>query len=59
MGHFQITLNPCEFCLRKIEAKILYTHILSYLMPSFEQFIMTSLSARSILVNFTLTKNLT
>ena len=28
-------------------------------MPSFEQFFVTALSARSILVNFTLRKNLT
>ena len=28
-------------------------------MPSFERFLMTPLSARSTLVNFTLTKNLT
>ena len=59
MGHFQITLNPYEFCLRKNEAKILYTHTLSYSVPSFERFLMTPLSARSTLVNFTLTKNLT
>ena len=36
MGHFQIALNPNEFCLRKNEAKILYTHTLSYSVPNFE-----------------------
>ena len=36
MGHFQIALNPYEFCLRKNEAKILYTHTLSYSVPNFE-----------------------
>ena len=59
MGHFKITLNPYKFCLRKNKAKLLYTHTLSYSVPSFERFLMTPLSARSTLVNFTLTKNLT
>ena len=51
MGHFQITLNPREFWLRKIGAEFLYTHTLSYLVPSFERFLMTPLSARSTLVS--------
>ena len=59
MAHFQITLNPYEFCLSKNSFKILYTHTLSYSLPSFERFLMTPLSARSTLVKFTLTKNLT
>ena len=43
----------------KKEVEFLYTHTLSYSLPSFERFLMTPFCARSILVNFTLTKNLT
>ena len=59
MGDFQIALNPYGFSRAQIEVDFFYTHTVSYLLPTFERFLMTPLSARSTLVNFTLKKNLT
>ena len=59
VGHFQIVLNPYEFWRTLNRVNVLHTHTLSYLMPYFERFLMTPLSARSTLVKLTLTKNLT
>ena len=59
MGHFQNALNPYVVWRPKNEVQFLYTHTIGYSLPSFKRFLMTPLSARSTLVNFTLKKNLT
>ena len=59
VGHFEIALNPCKFWRTQKQFNVLSTHTLSYLMPTFEWFLMTNVSARSILVNLSLEKKLT
>ena len=49
--------KPILVLSREKKTKILYTHTLSYSVPSFERFLMTPLDARSTLVNFSPTKN--
>ena len=54
MGHFQNALNPYVVWRAKNEVQFLYTHTIGYSLPSFKQFLITPLSARSILVNLSL-----
>ena len=58
VGHFEFALNPYKFWRTQNQVNVLHTHTLSYLMPIFERFLMTPLSARSTLVILTLKKNL-